>query len=79
VYEGVGQFDHEISDVAKVLVEIPEKRLPLIQLRGDVHIGRMTFSVGCVLKVGLLAWHGRRQALHRKGPCMMRWEGCRGH
>ena len=37
MYEGVGQFDHEISDVAKVLVEIPEKRLPLIQLRGRSH------------------------------------------
>ena len=37
VYEGVGQLDHEISDVAKILVETAEKRLPLIRPRGQSH------------------------------------------
>ena len=37
VYEGVGRLDHEISDVAKILVEIAEKRLPLIRPRGHSH------------------------------------------
>ena len=37
VYEGVGQLDHKISDVVKILVEIAEKRLPLIRPRRQSH------------------------------------------